>query len=142
MGVEEDQEDQKIKRFGDGSDRVIGALIEVHRALGPGLLEGAYEACFCRELQLRGLWFERQRPVALVYKGVTVDDCGFRLDVLVEGRILVEIKAVDALLPVHSAQLMTYMRLTEVPVGLLVNFNVPSLRRGLKRLYLPPPPPS
>jgi len=116
-------------------------LIEVHRALGPGLLEAAYEACFCRELQLRGLWFDRQRPVALVYKGMTVD-CGFRMDVLVEGRILVEIKAVESLLPVHSAQLMTYMRLTEAPVGLLVNFNVPSLRRGLKRLYLPTPNPS
>ena len=141
MCVKEDQEDQKIKSFGDGSDRVIGALIEVHKTLGPALLEAAYEACFCRELQLRGLWFDRQRPVALVYKGMTVD-CGFRMDVLVEGRILVEIKAVESLLPVHSAQLMTYMRLTDAPVGLLVNFNVPSLRRGLKRLYLPTPNPS
>ena len=141
MCVKEDQEDQKIKSFGDGSDRVIGALIEVHKTLGPGLLEAAYEACFCRELQLRGLWFERQRAVALVYKGVAVD-CGFRMDVLVEGRILVELKAIDSLLPIHSAQLMTYMRLTGAPVGLLVNFNVPSLRRGLKRLYLPTPNPS
>lgn len=141
MGVKEDQEGQKIRRFGDGSEGVIGALIEVHRTLGPGLLEAAYEACFCRELQLRGLWFERQRPVELVYKGMKVD-CAFRTDVLVEGRILVEIKALDALLPIHSAQLMTYMRLTDVPVGLLVNFNVPSLRLGLKRLSLPPRPPS
>jgi GxxExxY protein len=139
--VDEVQEDQKIRKFGDGSDRVIGALIEVHRALGPGLLEGAYEACFCRELQLRGLWFERQHPVSLVYKGLEVD-CAFRIDVLVEGRVLVELKAVEHLAPIHSAQLMTYLRLTNIPVGLLVNFNVTSLRRGLRRLCLPTPPPS
>ncbi len=135
-GVE--QEDQKIRRFGDGSDRVIGALIEVHRTLGPGLLESAYEACFCRELHVLGIAFERQQGVDVAYKGVLVD-CGYRIDVLVEGRIVVELKAVDRLLPVHSAQVLTYMKLLGAPVGLLVNFNVPSLRQGLRRLSLPSP---
>jgi len=136
-----EQEDQKIRRFEDGSERIIGALIDVHRALGPGLLESAYEACFCRELQLLGLSFERQRPVGIVYKGLIVD-CGFRIDVLVEGLIVVELKAVERLLPVHSAQVLTYMKLSSASVGLLVNFNVTSLRQGLRRLSLPTPPPS
>ena len=120
---------------------MIGALIEVHRELGPGLLESAYEACFCRELYLRGLAFERQRPVGVAYKGIVVD-CGYRIDVLVDGRIVVELKTLDCLLPVHSAQVLTYMKLSEAPIGLLVNFNVASLRQGLRRLSLPPPPPS
>jgi GxxExxY protein len=134
-----EQEDQKIRRYEDGSDTVIGALIEVHRMLGPGLLESAYEACFCRELYLLGLSFERQRPVAVAYKGLLVD-CGYRIDVLVEGRIVVELKAVEHLLPVHSAQVLTYMKLSSASAGLLVNFNVTSLRQGLRRLSLPPPP--
>ena len=111
------------------------------RALGPGLLESAYEACFCHELRLRGLAFERQRPVGISYKGLIID-CGYRVDVVIEGQILVELKAIERLLPVHAAQILTYMKLSAVRTGLLVNFNVTSLRQGLRRLSLPPPPPS
>jgi GxxExxY protein len=135
-----EQEDQKIGKYEwDGSEQVIGALIEVHRALGPGLLESAYEACLCHELGMRGLAFDRQRPVGIAYKGLIID-CGYRLDVLVEGRILVELKAIERLLPLHSAQILTYMKLSAVRTGLLVNFNVTSLRQGLRRLSLPPQP--
>ena len=117
---------------------MIGALIEVHRALGPGLLESAYEACFCHELRLRGLTFERQRSVGITYKGFIID-CGYRVDVLVEGRIVVELKAIERLLALHAAQILTYMELLAVRIGLLVNFNVTSLRQGLRRLSLPAP---
>jgi GxxExxY protein len=137
-----EHKDQKSGRYEkDGSEPVIGALIEVHRALGPGLLESAYEACFCHELRLRGLTFERQRPVGITYKGLSID-CGYRVDVLVEGRIVVELKAIERLLALHAAQILTYMKLLTVGIGLLVNFNVTSLRQGLRRLSLPPPPPS
>ena len=129
-----EQEDTKTRRvFGDGSDEVIGACIEVHRHLGPGLLESAYEASLCHELGLRGLRFERQRRVPLLYKGVALD-CGFVLDVLVEGRILVEVKAVEHLLAVHKAQVITYLKLAGIETGLLVNFNTPVLVQGLRRL--------
>ena len=134
-----EQEDHKIGKYEDGSEQVIGALIDVHRALGPGLLESAYEACFCHELRLRGLAFERQRPVGITYKGLIID-CGYRVDVLVEGGILVELKAMERLLPLHAAQLLTYMKLSAVSTGLLVNFNVATLRQGLRRLSLPPSP--
>jgi GxxExxY protein len=139
MGRREvEQKDQKVRRHEDGSDLVIGALIEVHRELGPGLLESAYEACFCRELQLLDMAFERQRPIGIAYKGLLIDR-GYRIDVLVEHRIVVELKVVDQLLPVHAAQVLTYMKLARVAAGLLVNFNVMSLRRGLRRLSLPAP---
>jgi GxxExxY protein len=136
-----EQKDQKIRKYEDGSGIVIGALIEVHRELGPGLLESAYEACVCRELHLLGVAFQRQCPVGIGYKGVIVD-CGYRIDILVEGRIVVELKAVDRLLPVHSAQVLTYMKLAAACAGLLVNFNVISRRQGLRRLSLPTPIPS
>jgi GxxExxY protein len=136
-----EQKDQKIGKYEDGSEQVIGALIEVHRALGPALLESAYEACLGHELQVRGLAFERQRPVGIAYKGLIVD-CGYGIDVLVEGRIILELKAIERLLPLHAAQLLTYMKLSAVPVGLLVNFNVTSLRQGLRRLSLPRHQPS
>jgi GxxExxY protein len=136
-----EQKDQKIRKYEDGSEAVIAALIEVHRTLGPGLLESAYEACFCRELQLRGLEFERQRPVVIDYKGFCVD-CGYRIDVLVQGWIIVELKAIERLLPIHAAQLLTYMKLSGTAAGLLVNFNVASLRQGLRRLTLPAVSPS
>jgi GxxExxY protein len=136
-----EQKDQKVRKYEDGSEPVIGALIEVHRALGPGLLESAYEACFCHELRLRGLAFKRQRPVGITYKGLVID-CGYRVDVLVDDRIVVELKASERLLALHAAQILTYMKLLSVGIGLLVNFNVTSLRQGLRRLSLQPPPPS
>lgn len=128
-----EQEDTKTRSFTDGSDQVIGACIEVHRQLGPGLLESAYEAALCHELRLRGLRFERQRRVPLVYKGVALE-CDFVLDVLIEGQILVEVKAVEHLLAVHKAQVITYLKLAGIDTGLLVNFNSPILVNGLRRL--------
>jgi GxxExxY protein len=138
---EVEQKDEKVGKYEDGSEPVIGALIEVHRALGPGLLESAYEACFCHELRLRGLAFERQRPVGLTYNGLVID-CGYRVDVLVNDRIVVELKASERLLALHAAQILTYMKLLSMSIGLLVNFNVTSLRQGLRRLSLQPPRPS
>ncbi len=115
------------------SGEVIGAAIEVHRALGPGLLESAYELALERELQLRGLGVERQKPVFLEYKGTSLGDA-FRMDILVSGALVVEIKAVDQILPVHEAQLLTYLRLTGKPLGLLINFNVKTLKAGVRRV--------
>jgi GxxExxY protein len=110
-------------------------MIEVHRHLGAGLLESAYEACVCRELTMRRLRFARQRPMPLTYKGISLE-CGYRIDLVVDECVLVELKAVDALLPIHIAQVITYLRLSQMPVGLLVNFNVPVLKQGLRRLWL------
>ena len=112
---------------------MIGAMIEVHRCLGPGLLESAYEACLCAELSERRIPFERQRPIAMTYKGALVE-CGYRLDLVVGADILVELKAVERLLPIHEAQVVTYLRLARLSVGLLVNFNTIVLRDGLRRL--------
>ena len=114
---------------------VIGAGIEVHRALGPGLLESAYEECLCRELNLRQVQFERQHHLPVDYKGIRLD-CGYRLDLLVANTVVVEIKAVDRLLPIHQAQLLTYLRLGGWTVGLLMNFNVTVLKQGIKRVVL------
>lgn len=119
----------------DLTSQIIGAAIEVHRALGPGLLESAYQTCLAHELTLRGLSFEQQKPLAVEYKGVRLD-CGYRLDFLVAGKVVVELKAVDQLLSVHEAQLLTYLKLTRCKVGLLINFNVPVLKRGIKRMVL------
>ena len=115
------------------TEKIIGAAIEVHRALGPGLLESAYETCLCRELDLIGISFTRQVQLPVEYKGEQLE-CGYRLDLVVEDQVVVEIKAVDALLPIHEAQLLTYLRLSGHPIGLLINFNVPVLRSGLRRL--------
>ena len=112
-----------------------GAAIEVHKALGPGLLESAYEECLCHELRLRELAFERQLSLPVAYKGVKLD-CGYRVDVVVEGKVVVEIKCVNELLPVHDAQLLTYMRLGGFEVGLLINFHVAVLKEGLRRKVL------
>ncbi len=115
------------------TEQVIGAAIEVHRVLGPGLLESAYEQCLAHELAQRGLRFRRQVDVPLLYKGTTLD-VGFRADLVVQDAVIVEVKAVEALLPVHIAQLVTYLRLAGKHVGLLVNFNSKVLKDGLKRV--------
>lgn len=115
------------------TESIIGAAIEVHRTLGPGLLESAYEECLCHELDLRNIPYEKQKQLPVVYKGKTLD-CGYRLDLLVDDVVVVEIKAVQELLPIHEAQVLTYLRLGNWRVGLLINFNVPLLKRGIKRL--------
>lgn len=117
------------------TEDVIGAAIEVHRSLGPGLLESAYEGCLCHELHLRGLDFERQKELPVLYKGCLID-CGFRLDLLVGGAVIVEIKAVDRILPIHQAQVLTYLRMTGLRVGLILNFNSLRLTNGIKRVVL------
>ena len=114
---------------------VIGAAIEVHRTLGPGLLESVYEECLCHELSLRKIPFERQKELPLRYKGFTLAG-GFRLDVLAADQVVVEVKTVESLLPIHQAQMLTYMKMGGWKVGLLINFNVPILKKGIKRLVL------
>jgi len=120
------------------TETVIGCAIEVHRTLGPGLLESAYEACLCRELSLHDLFFECQKPIAIEYKGVKLD-CGYRADVIVGRRLLLEVKAVDHLAPIHDAQLLSYLKLTGLNVGLLINFNVRMPAHGVRRKVLGPP---
>lgn len=119
----------------DLTGQIIGAAIEVHRELGPGLLESAYQACLAREFSLRNLPFEQEKPLPVEYKGTRVD-CGYRLDFIVAGKVVVELKAVDAVQKVHEAQLLTYLKLTGCRVGLLINFNVPVLKDGIKRMVL------
>ena len=119
----------------DLTEAIIGAAIEVHRILGPGLLESAYEAALCRELALRGIHFERQKDLPVEYKGVGLD-AAYRVDVVVEGRVILEIKSVEAVAPVHEAQLLTYLRLSGMKVGLLLNFNVAALRKGIRRFVV------
>jgi GxxExxY protein len=111
---------------------IIGAAIEVHRHLGPGLLESAYEECLCHELHLRGIEFRRQIDLPVEYKGLKLD-CGYRLDLIVREEVVVELKCVEKVLPVHEAQLLTYMLMTGKRVGLLINFNVPQLIKGITR---------
>ena len=114
---------------------IIGAAIEVHRTIGPGLLESAYEECLAQEMKIRGLNFQRQAPLPVVYKGTALD-CGYRLDFVVEKAVVLELKSVGAIAPVHEAQLLTYLKLGGWTVGLLMNFNVPVLRNGIKRVVL------
>jgi GxxExxY protein len=117
------------------SQEVIGAAIEVHRALGPGLLETAYEECLCDELSVRGLSFRRQVDLPVLYKTVKLT-CGYRMDMVVWDVLVVEVKAVEKLMPVHEAQLLTYLKLSGLHTGLRVNFNVPVLKDGIKRMKL------
>ena len=117
------------------TQHIIGAAIEVHKQLGPGLLESAYEECLCHELATRKINFERQKPIPLVYKEVKLD-CGYRLDILVEGRIVVELKSVDGLDPIHEAIILTYLKLSSHKLGLLINFNVPLLKNGIRRFRM------
>jgi GxxExxY protein len=113
--------------------KLIAAAIEVHKHLGPGLLESAYEQCLAHEFTLEGLAFERQKPIPIVYKGTQLD-CGFRLDFIVEGMVILELKSCDKIEEIHKAQLLTYLKLTGLQVGLIVNFNVPLMRDGIVRL--------
>jgi GxxExxY protein len=116
----------------DLTHAVIGAAIEVHRKIGPGLLEAVYEECLARELTLRQIPFERQKPIPLVYKDLKLE-CGYRLDLLVAGRIVVEIKAIEAIVPIHESVMLTYLRLSGCQLGLIINFHVPILRDGIRR---------
>ena len=115
------------------SGKVIGAAIEVHQTLGPGLLESAYEECLCHELNINGLSFKRQWHLPVSYKAIKLD-CGYRLDIVVEKLIIIELKAVDRIEPIHKAQLLTYLKLANMKLGLLLNFNVPVMRDGIVRL--------
>jgi len=115
------------------TEKIIGAAIEVHKALGPGLLDSAYEECLAHELRLASISFERQVALPVTYKTVQLD-CGYRLDFLVEKLVVLELKAVEALQPIHEAQLLTYLKLGGWPIGLLINFNVPVLKKGIKRM--------
>jgi len=117
------------------TEQIIGAAIEVHKAIGPGLLESAYEECLCRELTVRSIPFERQRPLPVEYKGTRLD-CGYRLDLLVAGDVVIEIKSVSSIEPIHEAQLLTYLKLGGWKLGLLINFNVPVLKDGIRRRIL------
>lgn len=117
------------------TERVIGLAIAVHRSLGPGLLESAYEECFCLELREAGIQFARQMPLPVLYKGIRLD-CGYRLDVVLDHDLIVEIKAVERLLPIHEAQILTYLRLSSIRTGLLINFNTVVLEDGLRRFVL------
>ena len=115
------------------TEQVIGAAIQVHKALGPGLLESAYEACLMYELSQLSLKFESQKALPVAYRGVQLE-CGYRLDLLVEGRLIIELKAVDKLLPIHNAQLLSYLKLSSTRLGLLINFNVNLLKDGIVRI--------
>jgi GxxExxY protein len=132
----EDAEGAELKerdRLNQITEAIIGAAIKVHRALGPGLLESAYEACLLFELTQQGLKVERQKELPVVYREVVLD-CGYRLDLLVEDCVIVEVKAVDALAPIHKAQLLSYLKLSGCKVGLLINFNVTVLKNGIRRV--------
>jgi len=120
---------------GEGADgisrSIVGAAIEVHKSLGPGMLESAYQACLECELIARGHVVERQKALPIVYKGVPID-CAYRMDLVVDGQVLVEIKAIEQLLPIHQTQILSYLRLSGLPLGLLINFNGATLRQGVR----------
>ena len=115
------------------SSKFIGAAIEVHKSLGPGLLESAYEECICHEIGFGGLSYERQKSLPLTYRGLQLD-CGYRLDVVVENAIILELKSCEAIEPIHKAQLLTYLKLSGLSLGLVLNFNVPLMRDGVVRV--------
>jgi GxxExxY protein len=118
----------------DGLSKIIiGAAIEVHRHLGPGLLESIYEECLCRELVVHGARFVRQRPLPVVYKGAQLD-CGYRLDLVIEECVILELKSIQRFEPIHTAQLLTYLKLTGLKLGMLINFNVLVLKEGIRRV--------
>ena len=121
--------------FDDLSNRVIGCAIEVHRELGPGLLESTYEQCLARELALNGISFQLQQPQPIEYKGVHLD-CGYRIDLLIENALIIELKAVEEIRGIHAAQLLTYLRLAGIKTGPLINFTVTKLKDGIRRYVL------
>jgi GxxExxY protein len=132
MGWDENEDAEPRLVCEQISEKIIGAAIAVHSALGPGLLESTYEACLAHELRKRGLAFERQLQLPVHYDNQLID-CGYRIDLLVEGEVIVELKAVDKVHPIHEAQLITYLRLAEKPVGLILNFNVQRMKDGIVR---------
>ncbi|MEX2137952.1 MAG: GxxExxY protein [Pirellulales bacterium] len=125
--------DAEAQRINEITGQIIGAAIEVHRELGPGLLESAYHQCLCHELNLRGLRFEYKLPLPVRYKGIDLD-CGYEMDLVVEDAVIVELKTVAKIIPVHEAQLLTYLKLYDRRVGLLINFYVSVLKEGIKRI--------
>lgn len=119
----------------DLTEKIIGSAIEVHRNLGPGLLESTYEECLCHELRLRNISFERQKPIPIEYKGVRLN-CGYRVDIMVENKVILELKCVDEISPIYEAQLLTYLKLSGIKVGFILNFNVSTMRDGIRRMIL------
>ena len=128
-------EEHEVLKFDELSNQIIGCALEVHRNLGPGLLESTYEQCLAHELRLAGTDFKIQCPLPVEYKGIKLD-CGYRVDFLVCDKVIVELKSVEKVLPIHEAQLLTYMKLFNVSVGLLINFDVKLLKNGIKRFVL------
>jgi len=126
---------QSLEAINEITGKIIGASFKVHSELGPGLLENSYKECLAYVLSKEGLWVEKEKPLPLVYQEVRLG-VGYRLDLLVEKAVIVEIKAIDALADVHTAQVLTYLKLTQCKVGLLINFNVADLKKGIKRLIL------
>jgi GxxExxY protein len=122
-------------QFDELSNRVIGCALEVHRELGPGLLESTYEQCLAHELKLNGIRFRLQHPLKVEYKGMHLD-CGYRVDLLIDDKLIIELKSVEQIKGIHEAQLLTYMKLAGVKTGLLMNFNVMRLKSGIKRFVL------
>lgn len=131
----EEHEGHEVLKFDELSNQIIGCALEVHRNLGSGLLESTYEQCLAHELRLAGIDFKIQCPLPVEYKGIKLD-CGYRVDFLVCDKVIVELKSVEKVLPIHEAQLLTYMKLPNVSVGLLINFNVKLLKNGIKRFVL------
>ena len=125
--------EQDSERINFLTEKVIGCAIEVHKAIGPGLLESAYEECLCYELAQNGLKFERQVPLPVVFKGVKLD-CGYKLDIIVENTVIIELKAVDRIIAIHEAQLLSYLRMLDLRVGLILNFHSSVLKQGIRRI--------
>ena len=124
-----------MRNLNDITQIIIGCAIEVHRHLGPGMLESAYQTCLAHELEKAGLWVQVEFPVPVIYKDIKLEK-GYRIDLLIEGKIAVELKSVDALMDIHHAQILTQMKFANLPIGLLINFNVKLLKNGIKRFTL------
>ena len=131
----EDHEGKRKLEFDELSNKVIGCAIEVHKNLGPGLLESTYEQCLAHQLKIADIPFKLQHPIPVEYKGIKLD-CGYRIDLLVDNSLIVELKSVDKVLPIHQAQILTYMKLSRIKIGLLMNFNVKFIKTGIKRMVL------